>query len=114
MLTQSVARASFGERRLAVRTQEHARAFAGGGRNAQKRFLDQGLAGGPTRGKLPREDHDGLHLCLVAQCAGPRNRSRFAPQDLTAVGFMVTLISLGRPTHLQGSISTCQFRCVRF
>src|SRR5471030_1954896 len=34
--------------------------------------------------------------------------------NLTPTGFVVTLFWPGRPVHLQGSISTCQFCCVRF
>ena len=55
MRAQVVARLRFGQRRFAVRAQEHARTLAGGNGDARKRVLNQSLAAGLAGCKLARE-----------------------------------------------------------
>jgi len=94
---QGIARFGFGQRRLAVRAQEYARALAGGGGNAHERVLDQCLAACFVSGEIACKGHYGFHLRLLSWCVGLRRRrakTAIAAPDLTSIRFMVTLFSL--------------------
>ena len=92
---QCVARLRFGQRRLAMRAQEHARALARGNSDAHERILDQCTAGGFAGGEFAGERQYGFHFCLMRFCIGLRNTR--APDQIVGPRIKPRRLGVVRP-----------------